>query len=150
MTIVILAVVVALILLDFAIIGFIPEKFGIWGSLGKENPTKLIEDSVLYSIRTDIIGKYIDSMINNRVAYKSVILTPSDILVKNTYLTYLMKIKVSSVNSYEIKNELIGSRIKLNLKIQGSTNIFEFSTKKSKLWIQELEKLKIFEKQAAD
>ncbi|MCP3872889.1 MAG: hypothetical protein GY699_07010 [Desulfobacteraceae bacterium] len=150
MTIIILAVVGAFILLDFTIIGFIPEKFGIWGSLRKENLTKLIEDSVQFSIRTDITGKYIDSMINNRVAYKSVILTPKYILVKNTYLTYLMKIKVNSVDSYEIKNELIGSRIKLNLKIQGSTNIFEFSTKNSKQWIQKLEKMNIFVKQTAD
>lgn len=148
MAIVILAIVGALILLDFTIIGLIPEKFGIWGSLRDGNPKKLIEDTVQYSIRTDINRKYVNSMINNRVGYKSLLLTPKAILVKNTYLTYLLKVEINSIRSYEVKNELIGKRLRLNLEIQESKKWFEFSTNKSERWVQELTNMDIPETQS--
>lgn len=119
---------------------------GIWGSLKKVIDDNVLEDTAKHSIRTNISGKYVDSMINNRVGYKSVILTPEALIAKNTYLTYLLKIENESIESYEIKNELIGKRVKLNLKIQESDKFFEFSTNQVGRWIQEFEKLKIKEK----
>ncbi|MFH2059318.1 MAG: hypothetical protein ABIJ59_10500 [Pseudomonadota bacterium] len=146
MVLVILSIVGAVILLDVTLIGFIPEKFGIWGSLKKEVQEKLIEDTVQYSISTDITGKYINSMINNRVGYKSLILTPEALIVKNTRMTYLLKIDISKIASYEVKNELIGKRFKLNLKIQETKRLFEFSTNNYKRWVKEFSKLNISEK----
>ncbi len=146
MTLIIASTIIVVILLDFTLIGFLPEKFGIWESLKKVTHEKLIEDTVQYSITTDITEKYVDSMINNRVGYKSLILTPEALIVKNTYLTYLLKIENDSIKSYEIKNELIGERFKLNLKIQESNNVFEFSTNQAEKWIQEFKKLNIIKR----
>lgn len=148
MVLIIFAIVGTYILLDFALIGFIPEKFRIWCSLKKEIHEKIIEDTVRYSISTNIPGKYINSMINNRVGYKSLILTPKALIVKNTYLTYLLKIDIKTIESYEIKDVFFGKRFKLNLRIQETKRRFEFSTNRFDLWAKEFSKLNILEKTA--
>jgi hypothetical protein len=147
MTLLILSIFGAIILLDFTLIGVIPEKLGIWGSLKKVVHQKLIEDTAQYSINTDITGKYIDSMINNRIGYKGLILTSEALIVKNTYLTYLLNIDNSTIESYEIKTGIAVKRFKLNLKIQKNTKVFEFSTNKYARWIQEFSALNIPETQ---
>ena len=40
-TLIILSIVAAIILLDFTLIGFIPEKLEIWGSLKKSSASKI-------------------------------------------------------------------------------------------------------------
>ena len=140
---IILSIIGVIILIDFTLIGFIPEKLEIWGSLKKVVHQKLIEDTAQYSINTDITGKYIDSMINHRVGYKGLILTSDALIVKNTYLTYLLKIDNCTIESYEIKTGLAVKRFKLNLKIQKNTKFIEFSTNKYARWIQEFSALNI-------
>ena len=147
MILIILSIVGAIILLDFTFIGFIPEKLKIWGSLKKVEHQILIEDTAQYSINTDVAGKYINFMINNRVGYKGLILTSGALIVKNTYLTYLLKIDSSTIESYEIKTGIAVKRFKLNLKIQKKTKVFEFSTNKYAHWIQEFSALNIPETQ---
>jgi hypothetical protein len=146
-TLIILSIIGAIILLDFTLIGFIPEKLEIWGSLKKVAHQKLIEDTAKYSMNTDITGKYIDYMINNMIGYKALILTSEALIVKNTYLTYLLKIDNSTIESYEIKTGIAVKRFKLNLKIQKNTKVFEFSTNKYARWIQEFSALNIPETQ---
>jgi hypothetical protein len=140
---IILSIVGVIIILDFTLIGCIPEKLGIWGSLKKVVPQKLIEDTAQYRINTDITGKYINYMINNRIGYKGLILTSEALIVKNTYLTYLLKIDNSTIESYKIKTGIAVKRFKLNLKIQKNTKVFEFSTNKYARWIQEFSALNI-------
>ena len=147
MILIILSIVCVIILLDFTFIGFIPEKLKIWGSLKKVEHQILIEDTAQYSINTDVTGKYINFMINNRVGYKGLILTSGAVIVKNTYLTYLLKIDNSTIESYEIKTGIAVKRFKLNLKIQKNTKFFEFSTNKYAHWIQEFSALNIPETQ---
>ena len=147
MILIILSIVGAIILLDFTFIGFIPEKLKIWGSLKKVEHQILIEDTAQYSINTDVTGKYINFMINNRVGYKGLILTSGALIVKNTYLTYLLKIDNTTIESYEIKTGIAVKRFKLNLKIQKNTKVFEFSTNKYARWIQEFSALNIPETQ---
>ncbi len=86
-------------------------------------------------------------MINNRVGYKGLIFTSEALIVKNTYLTYLLKIDNSTIESYEIKTGIAVKRFKLNLKIQKNTKVFEFSTNKYARWIQEFSALNIPETQ---
>ena len=145
MFLIIISIIATLLLLDFSLIGFTPKILGIWGPLNKYVSEILIEDTAHYSLSTDINGEYIETMINSRVGYKSLILTPEFLIVKNTFLTYLLKIDNRSIKSYTIKNELIGKKIKLLLKIMDTEKFIEFSTSKSKRWIKEFSALNISE-----
>ena len=140
---IILFIVAVIILLDFILIGFIPEKLGIWGSMKGIVHQELIEDTVQYRIYTDVTGKYIDFLINHGIGYKTLILNSEALIVKNTDLTYLLKIDNSTIESYEVKIGLAVKRFKLNLNIQKNKKIFEFSTKKYASWIYEFSALNI-------
>ena len=83
-------------------------------------------------------------MINNRVGYKGLILTSGALIVKNTYLTYLLKIDNSTIESYEIKTGIAVKRFKLNLKILRSfAHVYFYIIVKKSLVIFSSQKSKI-------
>ena len=131
MIIIVFAFILCILLLDFTIVGFLPSKLGIWTSL-KDLITGdiLIEDSAYLSVQTDIKGKYVDSMINQRVGYKSLILTKGFLIVKNTYLTSLLNIKTDSIKRITTKKALLGKKLILYLEINNEDKYFNSTQKK--------------------
>lgn len=146
MILVICSILFCLLLLDFTIIGFLPKILRIWQPLKGLSEDTLIEDTAFYSIKTDIRRESGNPIITNRINYKSIILTPKNLIVKNTFLTYLLRISIESIDHYHTEKHTIGEKIILYLTINGKKHIFQFRSKNPKIWIKEFDKLGIVEK----
>ena len=144
MIIIIFAVIVCLLLVDFALIGVLPSKIGIWPSLKDfVKGDILIEDTANLSVHTDIEGKYVESMINRKVGYKSLILTPKYLIVKNTRLTSLLNIGTDCIKRIDTKKALLGNKIILHLKMDDEDKRLEFTTKRRGDWIDAFSRIGI-------
>lgn len=130
------SIVFSLLLFDFALVGFMPKVLKIWPPLSEIKEDILIEDTAYYSIKTDMQGRFVDPMINNRICYKSILLTSYCLLVKNTILTYLLRINIEDINSYTVEQKILGKKITLYLTVKGEDRFFQFRTKKSDKWIE--------------
>ena len=129
--------VIGLILLDFALMGFIPSMLNLWPSLSELREDTLIEDNTVFgSIRTNVEGEFVGSMINNRVGYKSIILTSRCLVVRNTRRTYLLKVDLQSIIRYSVVKQLGGSKILLDLLIEDQEKFFRFRTRTPDIWIK--------------
>lgn len=146
MILIICSILFCLILLDFTIIGFLPKILRIWPPLKELCEDKLIEDSAYYSLKTDIRRASGNPIITSRINYKSIILTSKNLIVKNTFLTYLLRINIESIDHYHIKKHTIGKTIILYLTIEGKKKFFQFRSKKTEVWVREFDKLGIVEK----
>jgi len=129
--------ILVFMLLDFTLIGLLPSMFGIWPSLSDIKEEPLIEDSTIFgSIRTDMEGRFVSSMINKRVGYKSIVLTSTCLVVKNTRRTYLLKIDLKSIYNYTVMKQLVGKRIILHLLTENRQKFFQFRTCMPDTWIK--------------
>ena len=142
----ILILIFGYLLIDFTIIGYLPKIFGIWppiSELGKKRP--LIE-SYPHWIKTNIKVRFIESMVNNRMGYKTVTLTEDQIFLKNTRLTYLLKIDIPSVRYFEIEKNIFGKYIKLIFSENGDDLFFSFKPNNFTDWLHYLSNLGLIEK----
>ncbi len=109
----------------------------------------IIEDSLYVShqtstVRTNLKINPIDPS-KQRLSIKSIILTPDNLIVRNTYLTCYFKINVDLMTSYEITKKMIGTEIKLNIIDDQNVVYFIFRTKKVDKWIEAFDKVNISE-----
>jgi len=141
MFIIISAIIGAIILFDFAIIGFLPKLLKIWQPLNGMLSNVLIEDTVYFSIRTNIPDRSGTPIITSRITYKSVLLTPKHLVVKNTRLTYLLSIDINDIHNYTAINKAAGKEMKFFVGVNDGNYWFRFRTNKSKMWEDELERL---------
>ena len=142
----ILILIFGYLLIDFTIIVYLPKIFGIWppiSELGKKRP--LIE-SYPHWIKTNIKVRFIESMVNNRMGYKTVTLTEDQIFLKNTRLTYLLKIDIPSVRYFEIEKNIFGKYIKLIFSENGDDLFFSFKPNNFTDWLHYFSNLGLIEK----
>lgn len=146
MAILICAILFGLLILDISLIGFLPKVLNIWPSIRNLKDNVLIEDTAFYSIKTNIIGKNGKPIISKRINYKSIILTPDCLIVRNTFFTYLLRIDTREIKFYDIHNKLIGKIINLHIIIEDKEYFFQVRTKQSENWIKEFARIGITEK----
>ena len=142
----ILILIFGYLLIDFTIFGYLPKIFGIWppiSELGKKRP--LIE-SYPHWIKTNIKVRFMESMVNNRMGYKTVTLTEDQIFLKNTRLTYLLKIDIPSVRYFEIEKNIFGKYIKLIFSENGDDLFFSFKPNNFTDWLHYFSNLGLIEK----
>jgi hypothetical protein len=81
--------------------------------------------------------------------YRSIILTPDHIILKQNYLTSLINLKKEWIKSYKIKNGnlgLIKCKIIVYIEINSTPKILQFITNKANDWIVAFKKIGIHEK----
>ena len=141
MFIIIVSIIGAIILFDFAIVGFLPKSLKIWQSLNGMLSDVLIEDTVYFSIRTNIPDRSGGPIITSRITYKSVLLTPKHLVVRNTRLTYLLSININDIQNYSTSNRAVGKEVKFFVGMNDGNYWIRFRTSKSEIWEEQLNKL---------
>lgn len=150
MIILILTIILGIILIDFAIIGFLPKILKIWPSLSTLDIRHLlVEDPLIFPyIKTNIKGPLYDEQKffwnRKRVSYKSLILTRKYLIVKNTRLTSLTSYNVDSIQSYTIKKKIRGDEVTIVFVIDRENKYFKFRTHLADEWIQAFKKICLF------
>lgn len=142
---IIFTIVIGFLLIDFSIIGFLPKVIGIWPAINGAKIKKPLIESYPHWVDTNIKGKFIDSMVNNRMGYKTVFLSEDQIVLKNTRLTYLVKINVPSIKYFEIKRNVWGKYIKIYFTENGAELFFSFKPRYFDDWLSCLSKIGIEE-----
>ena len=122
-------------MIDFTIIGFLPKVFGIWPSINGARIKKPLIESYPHWVDTNIKGKFIESMINKRMGYKTVFLSEDEIILRNTRLTYLVKIDIPSIKFFKVKRNVFGKYIKLVLTVNGDELFFSFKPRYFNDWL---------------
>ncbi len=143
MGLIILSIIFVIALFDFALVGLIARTLKIWPSYTDLVEEVLFEDNVLYSIRTDIKNKCGNPVITSRINYKSVVLTQKYLIVRNTYLTCLLYVENSNIESYSIEKGFVYDFFRLNVRIDGKVCYLKFKSKYLDVWIDCMRNLNI-------
>ncbi len=141
MSLLILTAIFGLILIDFLLIGFLPPVFGVWPRIKDLGNNPPIMESSLIGANTNIKGKYIDSMVNNRRGYQAAVLTKDHFYLKVNRLNYLLKIDVSSIKSIETAKGLLLKSLIMRLSNNGDDCYFEMSSTKLKEWLESFQSI---------
>ena len=143
----ILTCIFGLLLIDFCLVGIVPPILKVWPSikaLGSSTP--LIDGSLSWA-RTNMQGKFIKPMVNQRMGYQSATLTKEHFYLRPNRLNYILKIDVPSISAMEIKKEIIGKSITLRFSQDGTERFFTLKPKKFAEWVSCFESLGIPKKE---
>ncbi len=149
-----LIIVLSLFAVDFLFIGIVLRVLGALNILKTVKPIKrsdlkkkYIEDSLFPShstntIKTNLKDRPIDPK-KERFTIKSILLTHDYLIIRRTYLTCLLKIRMDLITSYKTTKKMIGTEVKLNIIDEKEMAYFTFRTKKINQWIEAFEKINI-------
>ncbi len=142
MALLIISIILCMVLLDFALIGFLPKYLNIWPALDSSVGKRLIEESSMFSkIKVDFeynVWGYQSGGLTLRINDWRLLLTSSFLLIKNTRLTYVWKISIESIKFFEVKDSIAGKIIVFHFTQDDQAHFLEFRSFELKNWLKRL------------
>jgi len=139
-----ISIILCMLLLDFALIGFLPKYLNIWPALDSSIGRILIEQSLVPGCKRDF--KYLALGYRSRGPRSNelrLLLTTKFLLIKNTRMTYVWRIDIKSINFFEVKNSIAGKIVVFHFTQDDQTHFLEFRTFELENWLKRLEEVGI-------